>query len=226
MADAPHIGFSTFARSAVAQRSQPLSRPGATRPCVFELALGKVNHSMRWLPFLGYLASILLANWLVANVAPIVVWPLPELRAPAGVLAAGFVFSFRNLTQETLGRQFSVLAILIGAALSWFVSGDVELGGPLRLPLASGVAFLLSEALDYAVYTPIRRRGWVRAMVASDLAGQVLDSVVFLTTAFGTGGLAFLAGQIVGKAWCTWATAGVMVLVRRTMPGWSPVRSR
>ena len=181
---------------------------------------------MRWLPFLGYVVSILLANWLVANLPPIVVWPLPELRAPAGVLAAGFVFSFRNLTQETLGRRFSVLAILLGAALSWLISGDSDLGGPLRLPLASGFAFLLSETLDFAVYTPIRRRGWVRAMLASDLAGQVLDSVIFLTSAFGAGGLAFLAGQIVGKAWCTWVTVAIMILVRRSVPGWSPIRAR
>src|ERR1051326_4044948 len=115
---------------------------------------------MRWLPFVGYIASILLANWLVANLPPIVVWPLPELRAPAGVLAAGFVFSFRNLTQETLGRRFSVLAIVLGAALSWFISGDTELGGPLRLPLASGLAFLLSETLDFAVYRSEERRVW------------------------------------------------------------------
>jgi queuosine precursor transporter len=181
---------------------------------------------MRWLPFVGYVLSILLANWLVANLPPIVVWPLPELRAPAGVLAAGFVFSFRNLTQETLGRRFSVLAIVLGAALSWFISGDTELGGPLRLPLASGLAFLLSETLDFAVYTPIRRTGWVRALLASDLAGQVLDSVIFLTSAFGTGGLAFLAGQIVGKAWCTWVTVAIMVVVRRSVPAWAPMRAR
>jgi uncharacterized PurR-regulated membrane protein YhhQ (DUF165 family) len=187
---------------------------------------GQNDAAMRWLPFIGYVVSILLANWLVANLPPIVVWPLPELRAPAGVLAAGFVFSFRNLTQETLGRRFSVLAILLGAALSWFISGDTDLGGPLRLPLASGFAFLLSETLDFAVYTPIRRTGWVRAMLASDLAGQVLDSVIFLASAFGAGGLAFLAGQIVGKAWCTWVTVAIMILVRRSVPGWSPIRAR
>ncbi len=188
------------------------NRPGASRRQLL----------LRWLPFVGYVAAILLANWLIATFPPIVVWPLPELRAPAGVLAAGFVFSFRNLTQETLGRRFSVLAILVGAALSYLVSANAQLGGPLLLPLASGLAFLLSETLDFAVYTPMRRRGWIRAMAASDLAGQVFDSAVFLTSAFGPGGLAFLAGQIVGKAWCTWVTVGVMILARRSVPGWQP----
>jgi uncharacterized PurR-regulated membrane protein YhhQ (DUF165 family) len=177
---------------------------------------------MKYLPVVGYVGSILLANWLIATFQPIVVWPWPELRAPAGVLAAGFVFSFRNLTQETLGRQFSVLAIFVGAVLSWIITADVHLGGPLGLAFASGGASLLSELLDYAVYTPMRRRGWVRAMLASDLAGQVFDSIVFLSTAFGPAGLVFLAGQIVGKAWCTWVTVGLMILARRAVPGWEP----
>jgi uncharacterized PurR-regulated membrane protein YhhQ (DUF165 family) len=177
---------------------------------------------VKYLPAAGYVGAILLANWLIASFPPIVVWPLPELRAPAGVLAAGFVFSFRNLTQETLGRRFSVLAILVGAGLSFFITANAQLGGPLGLAFASGIAFLLSELLDYAVYTPMRRRGWVRAMLASDLAGQIFDSVVFLTTAFGPGGLVFLAGQIVGKAWCTWVTVGAMVFARRIVPAWAP----
>jgi len=177
---------------------------------------------VKYLPVAGYIGAILLANWLISTFPPIVVWPLPELRAPAGVLAAGFVFSFRNLTQETLGRRFSVLAILVGAGLSWLITANAQLGGPVGLAVASGAAFLLSELLDYAVYTPMRRRGWVRAMLASDLAGQIFDSLVFLLTAFGPGGLVFLAGQIVGKAWCTWVTVGAMVLARRLVPGWQP----
>jgi len=177
---------------------------------------------MKYLPVVGYIGSILLANWLIATFPPIVVWPWPELRAPAGVLAAGFVFSFRDLTQETLGRWFSILAILIGAVLSYVVTSEASLGGPLSLAVASGTAFLLSELLDFAVYTPLRRHGWVRAIIASNLVGQVVDSLVFLAAAFGPAGLMFLAGQIVGKAWCTWATAGLIVLFRRAVPSWQP----
>lgn len=177
---------------------------------------------MRYLPAAGYVGAIILANWMISTFPPVIVWPIPQLYAPAGVLAAGFVFSFRNLTQETLGRRFSVLAIFVGAGLSWVITADAHLGGPVGLALASGGAFLLSELLDYIVYTPMRRRGWIRAMLASDLAGQVLDSLVFLSTAFGPAGLVFLAGQIVGKAWCTWITVGLMVWARRAVPAWEP----
>ncbi|MBT3535585.1 MAG: VUT family protein, partial [Rhodospirillaceae bacterium] len=83
-------------------------------------------------------------------------------------------------------------AILAGAALSAFLA-------PPALVLASGVAFLLSELADFAVYTPLQRRRLVLAVVASGLVGLVIDSVLFLQLAFGS--LDFLSGQIVGKAW-------------------------
>ena len=65
--------------------------------------------------------------------------------------------------------------------------------------MASGVAFLLSELVDFAVYTPLQRRRLVLAVVASGLVGLVIDSVLFLQLAFGN--LDFLLGQIIGKAW-------------------------
>jgi uncharacterized PurR-regulated membrane protein YhhQ (DUF165 family) len=78
--------------------------------------------------------------------------------------------------------------------------------------VASGVAFLLSELADYAVYTPLRERNWLGAVALSNTVGLVLDSVIFLSLAFGS--LTFLPGQIVGKAWMTAAAVVVLWLVR------------
>ena len=69
---------------------------------------------------------------------------------------------------------------------------------PAALVLASGTAFALSELADFAVYTPLQRRRLTLAVVASSMVGLVVDSVVFLTLAFGS--LEFLAGQVVGQA--------------------------
>jgi len=52
-----------------------------------------------------------------------------------------------------------------------------------RLALASGVAFTLSELADWAVYRPLRERGWVPAAVASNIVGAIVDSAVFLAIA-------------------------------------------
>jgi len=50
-------------------------------------------------------------------------------------------------------------------------------------------------------------------VLASNVVGLVADSVLFLYIAFGS--LAFLSGQIVGKAWMTLAAVAVLALVRR-----------
>ena len=88
------------------------------------------------------------------------------------VYFAGLAFTLRDFLQERLGRLWTVAAIVIGAALSALVSP--------QFALASGVAFLLSELADFAVYTPLRRRSWGVAIVASNLVGLTIDSALFL----------------------------------------------
>ena len=87
---------------------------------------------------------------------------------------------------------------------------------PQSLVLASGTAFLLSEFADFAVYTPLQRRRLLLAVRASAGAGLVVDSVVFLSLAFGS--LDFLAGQIVGKAWAVLFSLPLIRLLRRVAP--------
>ena len=58
-------------------------------------------------------------------------------------------------------------------------------------------AFLLSELSDYAVYTPLQERRLITAVVASSLAGLIIDSMVLLYLNLGS--LDYLVG-IVGKA--------------------------
>jgi hypothetical protein len=116
----------------------------------------------------------------------------PGLMAPSGVLMIGVALVLRDLVQRRLGVVYSASAVLAGAVLSAAVA-------PPALVIASAVAFLLSELADLAVYTPLARRGLVAAVVASSAVGLVVDSIIFLTLAFGS--LDFLAGQVVGKAW-------------------------
>ena len=110
--------------------------------------------------------------------------------APSGVLMIGLALVLRDLVQRRLGVVYSVAAILIGAAMSSWLA-------PASLVLASGTAFLFSELVDLAVYTPLARRRLVLAVVASGLIGLVIDSLIFLWLAFGS--LQFLPGQVIGK---------------------------
>ncbi len=152
---------------------------------------------------LGYIATIFAANWAIASFGVVPVGF--GFVAPAGVYFAGLAFTFRDLVQEYLGRVATAVAIAVGAALSALVSP--------QFAVASGIAFLLSELADFAVYTPLRRRNWLGAVAASNVVGFVADSAIFLTLAFGS--LDFLTGQLIGKGWMTALAIGLMWLIRR-----------
>lgn len=156
---------------------------------------------MVWLA--AYIATIFGANWALLTFGLVPVGF--GLLAPAGVYFAGLVFTFRDLTQERLGRAWTFGAIVAGAALSAFLSP--------QLALASGTAFLVSETADFLVYTPLRRPHWLGAVALSNTVGLVLDSALFLFLAFGS--LEFLAGQVVGKAWMTALAVVALWAVRR-----------
>jgi queuosine precursor transporter len=153
------------------------------------------------------------ANWLIGHVGTTcivnghcVVPVAPGLMAPSGVMMVGVALVLRDLVQRRLGAIMSALAILFGTALSAMLA-------PPSLVLASGVAFLLSEFADLAVYTPLAQRRLVLAVVASSVAGLVVDSIVFLWLAFGS--LDFLLGQVVGKGWMVLLSIPFVAWLRR-----------
>jgi uncharacterized PurR-regulated membrane protein YhhQ (DUF165 family) len=153
------------------------------------------------------------ANWLIGNVGtacipqgPCVVPVAPGLMAPSGVTMVGVALVLRDLVQRRLGAMLSALAILCGTALSALLA-------PPSLVIASGIAFLLSEFADLAVYTPLAQRRLVAAVVASSAVGLVVDSIVFLLLAFGS--LDFLLGQVVGKSWMVLLSIPFVAWLRR-----------
>jgi uncharacterized PurR-regulated membrane protein YhhQ (DUF165 family) len=153
------------------------------------------------------------ANWMIGHVGtfcvpngPCVLPVAPGLMAPSGVLMIGAALVLRDLVQRRLGVEYGLAAIVAGAALSAGLA-------PPSLVIASATAFLLSEAADFAVYTPLARRRLVLAVLASSTIGLVVDSLVFLWLAFGS--LDFLGGQIVGKAWMVLLSIPLVAYLRR-----------
>ncbi len=80
------------------------------------------------------------------------------------------------------------------------------------MALASGIAFLLVESLDLFVNTPLQRRHFISGVVASNIVGVVVDSIVFLTVAFGS--LSLFEGQVIGKARMTLVAIPVVLAIR------------
>ena len=171
---------------------------------------------LSWTAFALFLASVPFANWLIGHVGttcvpggPCLVPVAPGLLAPSGVLAAGAALVLRDAVQRCLGARAALAAVVAGTLLSALVA-------PGALVLASGTAFLVSELADFAVYTPLQRRGLLLAVVASSAVGLVADSVVFLGLAFGS--FDYLAGQVVGKAWAVLFALPAIRLLRRVAP--------
>jgi uncharacterized PurR-regulated membrane protein YhhQ (DUF165 family) len=158
---------------------------------------------MKYLPLALYVLTIVAANAAIQAFGFVPVGF--GLMAPAGVYFAGVALSLRDAVQDALGRRWAVASVLVGAALSAALS-------PV-LALASGLAFLVSEAADMAVYSPLRRRSWLGAIAASNTVGLLIDSALFLWLAFGS--LEFLAGQVVAKSYVMALSVALVALWRR-----------
>lgn len=72
---------------------------------------------------------------------------------------------------------------------------------PVRIAVASGTAFLLSQWLDIAVFDRLRRGSWWRAPLVATLLAAVLDTAVFWSMAFAD----------TGGPWVTWALGDLAV---------------
>ena len=161
---------------------------------------------------LCYMACIPVANWMIQHIGtfcvpngPCMLPVAPGLAAPSGVLAVGAALVFRDLVQRRLGLAWSLGAIVVAAVLSWLIS-------PPALVVASVAAFIFSETADTLVFTPLQKRGLVKAVFASGLVSIVIDSVIFLYLAFGS--LDFLGGQIIGKLWAILVALPLIHLLR------------
>jgi hypothetical protein len=160
----------------------------------------------------AFAAMVPLANWMIGHVGtcfpggPCVIPVWPGIMAPSGVLAIGAAFVLRDLVQRRMGRWWSLGAIAIGAALSLLVA-------PPAIAVASIVSYLASELTDFGVFTALAGRGLVVAVAASGLVSATVDSAAFLAIGFGS--LAFMPGQLLGKAWSIVAALPIVARLRR-----------
>ncbi len=147
--------------------------------------------------FTVFVAGIVLANWAITTYG--LVWVAPGLVAPAGVYFAAITFPARDVLQRASNKWESLLAIAIGAGVSYLVSSST-------IATASALTFLCSETLDFVIYTPLQRRWFTPAVVASGICAAALDSWIFLRLA-GFGESAFW-GTFVGKLWVVCLVGG------------------
>lgn len=122
---------------------------------------------MKWIAI--YIGSILAVNVGFVHV-PLVPLPTGDMWPPIS-LAVGLVFVFRDFAQRDVGH-WVIPAMLVGAALSWWMASPY-------VAVASVTAFLVSEAIDWAVYT-FTKQPFHNRIILSSLASTPVDSAVFL----------------------------------------------
>jgi uncharacterized PurR-regulated membrane protein YhhQ (DUF165 family) len=175
---------------------------------------------MRLATLAGLYVAVVLSAQIGAN--KIIRLPLTHLEAPGGVYAIGVALALVQLAHYTGasrrdGALNAQLLIGLGFVGSAFFAGYIALivhsqpafpgqafdravGSTWRIVGASLAAFIASETVDNLVGAPLRGRihDSLRVVVSVGVSAPI-DSVVFLVLAFGTAGLHFFAGQLVGK---------------------------
>jgi uncharacterized PurR-regulated membrane protein YhhQ (DUF165 family) len=128
------------------------------------------NRGWAVLAALTFVGLVVASNWLTARYG--LVWGF----VTAGTFTAGLTLAARDVVREAGGLWLALACVAAGAGLS------VAMSTP-QLAIASGVAFGVSEFADTLVYEPLRYRGKMRALAASNIVGAVVDSVLFLALA-------------------------------------------
>lgn len=110
-----------------------------------------------------------------------------------GAFTYPFAFLVTDLVNHRYGSQAARKVVLIGFVVGLLCSlvGSQVVGesGPLvtlRVALASGLAFLIAQLLDVAVFDRLRQERWWRAPLLSTLVGASFDTAIFFSIAFAT----------------------------------------
>lgn len=140
---------------------------------------------------IAYLAAIVAANLAAAT-----------FGAPATPVIAFVLIAFDLTCRDALHSAWQ------GRGLAWRMPLLIAIGGILsyalnagagRIAIASCVAFAAAGVADALVYHALRRRSWVQRANGSNVVGALIDSVLFLWIAFGTGALWLVPVQWAAK---------------------------
>lgn len=116
-----------------------------------------------------YVSLIPIINWSFAN-TKFVTLPDGGLWSPFSILV-GMILVVRDFAQREIGH-YVFIPMFIGVALSFYLA-------PPIIAFASAAAFLVSETIDWAIYThtdaPLSKR-----VLYSSLVGSIVDTGIYL----------------------------------------------
>ena len=146
-----------------------LQQPHIAIPIVAVTVVAIFLTGRRWTAL--YVGLMPVINWAFAGISTI---PIPEDFGGSWhpfTVITGLVLVVRDFAQREI-RHWIFGAMLIGLALSTLTAWPV-------IVVASGVAFLISETADWAVYTFSRRPLSQRIMISSTISAPI-DQLLFI----------------------------------------------
>lgn len=144
----------------------------------------------KWLTGFAYLFSILLGNLFVIwfgivqlALAPVdfvngPINPWVVLVFPAGAVWIGLTFSTRDFVQRFWGHWWCWAWMIFSGIITLFLNWEVA--------VASVAAFFVAEFTDWLIFMLLKKNLKWRLAI-SNLVSCPLDSIVFVTIAFGVG---------------------------------------
>jgi uncharacterized PurR-regulated membrane protein YhhQ (DUF165 family) len=161
-----------------------------------------------------YVGLMPFINW---SFAAVPTFPIPEalgggMFQPLAIVT-GLVLVVRDFAQREL-RHWIWGAMIVGLALSTLTSW-------ITVVVASGLAFLVSETVDWAVYT-FSRRPLSQRIMTSSLASAPLDQIVFIGLASlvvpGIFAWGTILTGIASKLLGAWVVSRIVAAQERTAP--------
>lgn len=137
----------------------------------------------------GLLVALYLTAIVAANLSSAHFGPSASIYNAFGLI--GLNLTTRDRLHDLWGRnRFRNMALLIlaGSGVSYAASKLLGAGPPevvAKIALASCVAFAVAETNDALFYHLLRKRPWLERSNVSNVIGAALDSVVFVSIAFG-----------------------------------------
>lgn len=123
-----------------------------------------------------------------------------------GALTYPLAFLVSDLTNRLQGPAAARVVVYAGFAVGIACSLLTPLVA-FRVALGSGLAFLVAQLLDVAVFDSLRRSQWWKAPLVSTLIGSTLDTAIFFAVAFSATLIWLEPGNDV-----SWATAATPLL--------------
>ena len=145
---------------------------------------------------------VLASNYLVQF--PVQYYGLSEILT-YGAFTYPMAFLITDLANRSFGKELAkkivYFGFFIGISFTLFFSTSFSDLISIRIAIASGTAFLISQRLDVYIFDKLRNRYWFIPPLASSINGSFVDTFLFFSIAF----------YATGIPWFTLAIGDLMV---------------